>query len=126
MISGWGLLVASLAYVCGLFFIAWWGDRRRFYPDHARLRALIYSLALAVYCSSWTFYGAVGSAVRDGLSYLLIYLGPILLFLCFLPFFERLVRIAKQRNITSISDLLSSRFGRAPLIAATVTLIALF
>src|SRR5690606_37749445 len=68
---------------------------------------------------------AVGSAVRDGLSYLPIYLGPILLFLCFLPFFERLVRIAKQRNITSISDLLSSRFGRSPLIAATVTLIAL-
>lgn len=50
MISGWGLLVASLAYVCGLFFIAWWGDRRRFYPDHTRLRPVIYSLALAVYC----------------------------------------------------------------------------
>ena len=125
MISGWGLLVASLAYVCGLFFIAWWGDRRRFYPDRARLRPLIYSLALAVYCSSWTFYGAVGSAVRDGLSYLPIYLGPMLLFLFLLPFFERLVRMAKQQNATSISDLLAARFGRSPQIAVAVTLIAL-
>jgi PAS domain S-box-containing protein len=125
MISGWGLLVASLAYVCGLFFIAWWGDRRRFYPDNVRLRPLIYSLALAVYCSSWTFYGAVGSAVRDGLGYLPIYVGPILLFLFLLPFFERLVRMAKQQNATSISDLLAARFGRSPQIAVAVTLIAL-
>jgi len=125
MISGWGLLVASLAYVCGLFFIAWWGDRRRFYPDHARLRPLIYSLALAVYCSSWTFYGAVGSAVRDGLSYLPIYLGPLLVFVFLLPFFERLMRMAKQQNATSISDLLAARFGRSSQIAVAVTVIAL-
>ncbi|WP_129641065.1 hybrid sensor histidine kinase/response regulator [Peristeroidobacter agariperforans] len=125
MISGWGLLVASLAYVCGLFFIAWWGDRRRLYPEHTRLRPLIYSLALAVYCSSWTFYGAVGSAVRDGLSYLPIYLGPLLVFVFLLPFFERLVRMAKQQNATSISDLLAARFGRSPQIAVAVTVIAL-
>ena len=125
MISGWGLLVVSLAYVCGLFAIAWWGDRTRLYPNHARLRPVIYSLALAVYCSSWTFYGAVGSAVRDGLSYLPIYLGPILLFVLLMPFFERLVRMAKQQNATSISDLLAARFGRSPQIAVMVTVIAL-
>ncbi|MBM0103665.1 hybrid sensor histidine kinase/response regulator [Steroidobacter sp. S1-65] len=125
MISGWGLLIASLVYVCGLFAIAWWGDRRRLYPDHGRLRPLIYSLALAVYCSSWTFYGAVGTAVRDGLGYLPIYLGPMLLFVFLLPFFERLVRMAKQQNATSISDLLAARFGRSPQIAVAVTLIAL-
>jgi len=125
MISGWGLLGVSLAYVCGLFAIAWWGDRSRLYPNHARLRPIIYSLALAVYCSSWTFYGAVGSAVRDGLSYLPIYLGPMLLFVFLSPFFERLVRTAKQQNATSISDLLAARFGRSPEIAVTVTLIAL-
>ncbi|MET0532737.1 MAG: PAS domain-containing hybrid sensor histidine kinase/response regulator [Steroidobacter sp.] len=125
MISGWGLLGVSLAYVCGLFAIAWWGDRSRLYPNHARLRPIIYSLALAVYCSSWTFYGAVGSAVRDGLSYLPIYLGPMLMFVFMSPFFQRLVRIAKQQNATSISDLLAARFGRSAGIAVTVTLIAL-
>ena len=67
MISGWGLLLVSLAYVCGLFAIAWWGDRSRLYPSHARLRPVIYSLALAVYCSSWTFYGdeETGTTIGD-------------------------------------------------------------
>ena len=125
MISGWGLLLVSLAYVGGLFLVAWWGDRTRFYPSNTQYRALIYSLALAVYCSSWTFYGAVGTAARSGLSYLPIYLGPILLFMFALPFFERMARIAKQRNATSIADLLSARFGRSQPIAIIVSIIAL-
>jgi Na+/proline symporter/signal transduction histidine kinase/CheY-like chemotaxis protein len=125
MIPDWGLLLVSAAYVGALFAVAWWGDRTRLYPSSAPLRAPIYSLALAVYCSSWTFYGAVGSAVRDGLSYLPIYLGPLLFFACALPFFERLVSVAKQQNATSISDLLSARFGRSPYIAVLVTVIAL-
>src|SRR6186713_1879858 len=108
MISDWGLLFVSAAYVGALFAVAWWGDRTRLYPNRPRLRALIYSLALAVYCSSWTFYGAVGSAVRDGLSYLPIYQGPLLFFALALPFFEKLVSVAKQQNATSISDLLSA------------------
>jgi Na+/proline symporter len=125
MISDWGLLLVSAAYVGALFALAWWGDRTRLYPGSARLRAPIYSLALAVYCSSWTFYGAVGSAVRDGLSYLPIYLGPVLFFVLAMPFFERLVNVAKQQNATSISDLLSARFGRSSNIAVLVTVIAL-
>ncbi len=125
MIAGWELLLVSLAYVGGLFLVAWWGDRTRFYPVNTRFRPLIYSLALAVYCSSWTFYGAVGTAARHGLSYLPIYLGPILLFVFALPFLERMARIAKQRNATSISHLLSARFGRSQYIAVIVTIVAL-
>ena len=54
-ISGWVLLLTSLVYVAGLFAIAWWGDRTKLYPDSARWRALIYSFALGVYGSSWTW-----------------------------------------------------------------------
>jgi hypothetical protein len=32
----------------------------------SRLRHRVYTLGLGVYCSSWTFYGAAGSAVREG------------------------------------------------------------
>ena len=125
MIPGWGLLLVSLAYVGGLFAIAWFGDRNTTYPSKAKLRPIVYSFALAVYCSSWTFYGAVGSAARDGASYLPIYLGPILLFVFGMPFFERLVRIAKRHNVTSIADLIASRFGKSSRVAAAITLVAL-
>ena len=124
-ISGWLLLFTSLAYMAGLFAIAWWGDRTKLYPNNARFRPLIYSFALGVYGSSWTFYGAVGTAKQDGLLYIAGYLGPLLLLMFGLRFFERLIRLAKHQNATSISDLLSARFGRSRRIAVLVTLIAL-
>jgi Na+/proline symporter/signal transduction histidine kinase/CheY-like chemotaxis protein len=125
MIPGWGLLLVSLAYVGALFAIAWFGDRYRTYPANDRMRPVVYSLALAVYCSSWTFYGAVGTAARDGAAYLPIYLGPMLLFLFGMPFLERLVRVAKRHNVTSIADLIASRFGKSSRLAAAITLVAL-
>jgi PAS domain S-box-containing protein len=124
MIAGWLLMLVSVLYVGALFAIAYYGDRRPLYPSRAWLRPIVYSLALAVYCSSWTFYGAVGSAARGGLSYLPIYLGPILLFVFGIGLLERLVRIAKERNITSIADFIASRFGKSHALAALVTVIA--
>ena len=124
MISGWVLLLVSLVYVAGLFAVAYYGDRRPLYPNRAWLRPLVYSLALAVYCSSWTFYGAVGSAAGASLSYLPIYIGPILLFAFGSRLFRRLTLAAKQHNITSIADFIASRFGRSHRLAALVTVIA--
>ena len=124
MISGWVLLLVSLVYVGGLFAVAHYGDRRPLYPNRAWLRPLVYSLAIAVYCSSWTFYGAVGSASGSSLSYLPIYVGPILLFLFGHRLFRRLTLAAKQHNITSIADFIASRFGRSHRLAAFVTVIA--
>jgi Na+/proline symporter/signal transduction histidine kinase/CheY-like chemotaxis protein len=124
-ISGWVLLGVSLLYMGGLFAIAWWGDRTKLYPDNPRFRPLIYSFALGVYGSSWTFYGAVGTAKQEGLLYIAGYVGPLVLLIFGVKFFERLVRLAKQQNATSISDLLSARFGRSRRIAVLVTVIAL-
>src|SRR5471032_2028244 len=106
-------MLVSLLYVGLLFLVAWLGDRHTLYPGQPRLRPLVYALALASYCTSWTFYGAVGTAARSGLMYLSIYLGPALLFIVGFPLLQRLVRVAMQRNITSIADLISSRFGKS-------------
>lgn len=124
MIAGWLLMIVSVAYVVALFAIAYYGDRRPLYPARAWLRPIVYSLALAVYCSSWTFYGAVGTAARSGLSYLPIYLGPIFLFVFGFGLIERLVLVAKERNVTSIADFIASRFGKSHALAALVTVIA--
>jgi Na+/proline symporter len=125
LVSSWVLLLVSIGYAALLFGVAWWGDRRPMYPDRPWLRPVVYSLALAVYCSSWTFYGAVGSAVRNGIGYLPIYLGPLLLLLFGWRIIERLALIARSQNTVSIADFISSRYGRSRRLAALVTVIAL-
>ena len=125
MISSWILLSVSVGYAVLLFAVAWWGDRRPLYPDRPWLRPAVYSLALAVYCSSWTFYGAVGTAVRNGVGYLPIYLGPLLLLIFGWRIIERLALIARSENTVSIADFISSRYGRSRRLAALVAVIAL-
>ncbi len=124
LIQGWLLLLVSLLYVGVLFVVAYAGDRRPLYPRQPRLRPIVYSLALAVYCSSWTFYGAVGTAARDGLAYLSIYLGPILLFVFGFGFLRRLLQVVRQRRITSIADFIAARFGKSHGLAVLVAVIA--
>ena len=124
MIPGWVLLLVSVGYVGLLFGVAWIGDRKPLYPGRDWLRPAVYSLALAVYCSSWTFYGAVGTAAKSGLGFLPIYLGPILLFVFGWRILERLVLVAREQSTVSIADFLAARYGRAQNIAALVTLIA--
>jgi PAS domain S-box-containing protein len=125
MIPGWVLLLVSLGYVGVLFAVAYLGDLRGATPRWRWARPLIYSLALAVYCSSWTFYGAVGTAARTGLGFLPIYLGPLLMLLFGWRILERLVLISGEHRIVSIADFLSSRYGRAPGLAALVAAVAL-
>lgn len=117
----WVVLLAFI-YVGCLFLIAWWADRHTQRPP--ALRALIYSLSLAVYCSSWTFFGAVGQAVNDGWSFVPIYLGPILLFVLAWPFIRRLSVVSTRNRVTSIADFIGSRYGKHQFLAALVTFIA--
>ncbi len=124
MMSGWLLLLVALAYVGLLFTVAWLGERHPDWARGPRARAAVYALAMAVYCSSWTFYGAAGTAARSGWGYLPIYLGPILLLLFGWRILERLVLAADRHRIVSIADFLSSRYGRARGLAASVAVIA--
>ncbi len=107
-----------------LFGIAYWGDRPGSRPFSALSRSLIYSLTLAVYCTSWTFFGAVGSAANNGWLYLPIYLGPILVFLFGWPVITRIVAVSKRQNLTSIADFIAARYGKARSLAVLVTVIA--
>ncbi len=119
------VIAISLLYLGALFYVAQWGDRRPRLLEQPRLRRWVYSLALAVYCTTWTVYGAVGTATNQGWAYLPIYLGPLLIWLLLPSLFERLVLIARQQNIASIADLISARFGRSPGLAALISAIAL-
>ena len=123
MQAGW-VVLASLFYAAILFAIAWIGDRNPLYTQRPWLRPAVYSLALAVYCSSWTFYGAVGSAVRYGVGFLPIYLGPLLMLIFGWRIIERLALVAQTQNTVSIADFMASRYGRSQRLAAMVAGIA--
>lgn len=124
MMSGLVVLV-SFAYAALLFAVAWIGDRFPLYPQRPWLRPTVYSLALAVYCTSWTFYGAVGSAVRYGIGYLPIYLGPFLFLVFGWRIIERIALVAQKHNTVSIADFIAARYGRSQRLAAVVACIAL-
>ena len=120
-----GLIAAvALAYMAIMFAIAFYGDRRSA-PLPPRLRAWVYSLSLAVYCTSWTFFGSVGQAAEQLWSFLPIYLGPILLLLLAPWVLQKMVLISKQENITSIADFIAARYGKSQTLAVVVALICL-
>ncbi|SER34978.1 Na+/proline symporter [Pseudomonas sp. NFACC02] len=120
-----GLIAAvALAYMAIMFAIAFYGDRRSgALPP--RLRAWVYSLSLAVYCTSWTFFGAVGQAAEQLWSFLPIYLGPIVMMVLAPWVLQKMVLISKQENITSIADFIAARYGKSQSLAVVVALICL-
>src|SRR5690606_10845222 len=125
MLSPDFVILTGVAYVGLLFLIAWVSEQRANSGYTRFLRSpVVYTLSISVYCTSWTFYGAVGSAARNGLEYLAIYLGPTIVFVGWWFVLRRLVLISHNQRITSIADLLSSRFGKSSRLAVLVTAIA--
>jgi len=125
MLQGWVVIAVALGYIGLLFLVASYGDRIRRLGGEGRTRLLIYPLSLAIYCTSWTFFGSVGSASRTGYEFLTIYIGPVLMVGLFTPLVVRIVRLAKAQNITSIADFIAARYGKGQAVAATVALIAI-
>jgi Na+/proline symporter/nitrogen-specific signal transduction histidine kinase len=122
MLAGWFIALVATAYLGLLFAVARFGDAR---ADAGKsiISANVYALSLAVYCTSWTFYGSVGRATSGGLSFLTIYLGPTLMLLC-VGIIIKMIRISKAQRITSIADFIASRYGKSQLLAGMVTVIA--
>ena len=122
MLQSWSVIAVALGYIGLLFLVATYGDRTR-RADRPRL--LIYPLSLAIYCTSWTFFGSVGLASRTGYDFLTIYIGPVVMLALGYPLILRIVRLAKAQNITSIADFIAARYGKHQAVAATVASIAI-
>jgi Na+/proline symporter/signal transduction histidine kinase/CheY-like chemotaxis protein len=125
MLNGTTVFVASIGYVAFLFAVAWLGDRygRRFVVG--KRRALVYSLSLAVYCTSWTYYGSVGIASASGFDFLPIYIGPILVVGFGHRLLARISALSRAQNLTTVADFVSARYGKSQGAAALAALIAL-
>jgi Na+/proline symporter/signal transduction histidine kinase/CheY-like chemotaxis protein len=124
MIDSATVLAAGLIYVGLLFAVATYGDRLARNRAPGTPKPFVYALSIAVYCTSWTYFGSVGVASRSGFDFLAIYLGPILVFALGWKLVLRIAAIAKQENITSIADFLSARYGKSEGLGAIVAVIA--
>jgi len=114
----------SFAYLGILFAIAYYGEKRAEQGRSLTNNPYIYTLSIAVYCTSWTFYGSVGRAAKTGLDFLPIYLGPTLVFVVWSMVLIKIIRICKVHRITSIADFISSRYGKNFALGSLVTIIA--
>lgn len=126
MLSPSIVVVASLLYLGLLFGLAWLADRRADQGRSVIGRSSVYALSLAVYCTAWTFFGSVGRAATEGVSFLTIYLGPTLTLLLGATVLRKMVRISRYHRLTSIADFVASRYGKSQLLGGLVTLIAVF
>src|SRR5580658_5418035 len=99
MLQGWVVVIIAVAYIGFLFLVASYGDRRRPLARGTSSRLMIYPLSLAIYCTSWTFFGSVGLASRTGFDFLAIYIGPVLMVGLAFPLIVRITRLAKGQNI---------------------------
>src|SRR5260370_2025980 len=106
------VLALSLAYLGLLFAVAYFGDRHAGTWSASSVAPAVYGLSLAIYCTSWTFYGPVGRASTAGFDFVLIYTGPLLLIVLGYPMLRKMVRLAKQHNVTSITRFPPSRYGK--------------
>ena len=124
MLSGPVIITVAFLYLCLLFAIAYYGDKRADQKRSLIANPTIYALSIAVYCTSWTFYGSVGRAASTGVDFLPIYLGPTLTFIVAWFVIRKIIRISKVNRITSIADFVASRYGKSFQLGGLVTVIA--
>lgn len=115
----------TILYTLLIFLIAWYAHYRKETGRSLVANPYIYTLSIAIYCTSWTFYGSVGKAATTGIDYLLIYLGPSLTAFSWVFLLRRIIRISKENNVTSIADFISLRYGKSSWLGALVTLLAI-
>lgn len=121
--NSWLIIGVLALYIVILFICAFYGEKHASRLS-TRGRMLLFSLTLGVYCSSWTFYGATGAAVREGIIFLPIYLGPLLFVAVGYDIWRRLGRVRQHHAISSIADFMAARYGKSGPLASLVTILA--
>ena len=126
MLPGWVIVTSAFGYLLLLFAVASHGDsRRRRFGVPKNGRPAVYALSLAIYCTSWTYFGGVGLASQRGLEFTGIYIGPILVFTLGMPVLRRIIELAKAEKLTSVADFISARYGKNSAVGTIVALISL-
>ena len=117
------LFLLVIAYLGLLFFIAFWAEKKKsnFWINNP----YIYSLSLAVYCSAWTYYGSIGVASNQGLEYLAIYIGPVIIIPSWIYINSKIIRISRVHKISSIADFISLRYGNSRSLGALVAIVCM-
>jgi Na+/proline symporter/signal transduction histidine kinase len=124
MVHPWITLFVAIVYVLLLFAVASYGDRKILGDQQTRSRPNIYAFSLAIYCTTWTFFGSVGLSSTNGVNFIAIYLGPILIVTLGFPLVRRVIKLSKEERITSVADFIGSRFGKNNKVAAVAAIIA--
>ncbi|MBB2842336.1 UNVERIFIED_ORG: Na+/proline symporter/signal transduction histidine kinase [Rhizobium etli] len=126
MLPGWVIFASAFGYLLLLFAVASYGDRKNRGPGALEGGwPVVYALSLAIYCTSWTYFGSVGLAAQRGLEFAGIYIGPILVFTLGMPLLRRIIELAKAEKLTSVADFVAARYGKNPTVATIVALISL-
>ena len=121
--SNYLLILIIVGYLGFLFLIAFFAERNG--KSKWVNNPYVYVLSLAVYCTAWTYYGSVGIASQSGISFLGIYLGPVIALPLWIILMRKIIRISKQQKISSIADFISLRYGNSRFLGALVTLTCL-
>ena len=111
----------SFGYLALLFGVAYAAERRSAARKSLVANPYVYVLSMAVYCTAWTYYGSVGRAAHQGLSFVAIYAGPTLLAPAWWLVLRKIIRICRQQRLTSIADFISARNGKNTALGALVT-----
>ncbi len=124
MIPLWAIIAICVAYLGVLFGVAYYGDKKSITKSIIN-SPLVYALSLTTYCTAWTFYGSVGKAATEGISFLATYLGPLLLCPLWIILFKKIIRICRREKISSISDFIATRYGKDKFLGNLVTIMIL-
>ena len=117
------VLFFSFGYLALLFGVAYAAERRSAARKSLVANPYVYALSMAVYCTAWAYYGSVGRAAQQGLSFVGIYLGPALLAPAWWLVLRKIIRICRQQRLSSVADFISARYGKSAGLGALATVV---